>query len=96
MIIPKSFKLFGHTITVEYDDTLHQKEDFVGLAEYRNNKIILDNNKTRMQSQIEQTFFHELIHFIFEALGEIELQKNEKIVDLIAQLLHQAFDTMEY
>jgi Zn-dependent peptidase ImmA (M78 family) len=96
MKIPKKFKLFGQEIKVVFDNELQLKEDHVGLANYRKNLIILDNNVTREQSQIEQTFLHELIHFICEELGENELQKNEKLVDLIANLLHQAFETMEY
>lgn len=99
-MIPTSFNLHGHTITVEMSDELTDKEDARGLASYRLGKITIQrfNDKfyNRPDSQIEQTFYHELVHFILNEMGEKELQGNEKFVDIFSSLLHQAIVTMKF
>ena len=65
---------------------------------YRENKIKLQKKSGTVRfndEQLEHTFFHELIHFIFYFLGEGELGSNEKLVDTISGLLHQAIRTMK-
>ncbi len=92
MKIPKEFKLFGQTITVEYDKELWCREGYVGNASYSHNKITIQPNTkgiNRSQEQIDQTFLHELVHHILEAMGEDESRSNEKFVDVFASLLHQ-------
>ena len=96
MTIPKQFKLFGQTITVDYDKNMAQQhQDAVGVARYSENKITLQpdtpGNKRNSQ-QIEQCFYHELVHHILIAMGEGEQSSNEKFVDVFASLLHQ-FET---
>ena len=98
MKIPKRFKLFGQTITVEYKDKLVDKEDCVGRAIYRENKILLqkDNHSIgRTKEQIGQAFLHELMHFIMYLSNEEELRNNEKFIDITASLLHQFIITQE-
>ena len=98
MIIPQKFKLFGRTINVMYDKSILQKDDHIGQACYKEDKIkILPNTESyKMKNyQIEQIFMHELIHFILEAMNENELRINEKFVDIFASLLHQAINTFE-
>jgi hypothetical protein len=97
MRIPKRFKLFAQTIRVEYKEDLTQKNDCIGQTKYRSGKIILQStnphfNKTRQ----EQTFYHELIHWIFNVLKEENLDNNEKLVEQMSCLLHQALTTAEY
>lgn len=99
MIIPKRFKLMGHTIEVEFDPSLQFRENCSGEARYRTKKILMapsTEHHPRIQSDIEHTFYHELIHWIFHELNEYELRDNEKLVDTVAALLHQAHATMEY
>src|SRR5438132_6955230 len=99
MQIPSRFVLLGQHWTVAFVEDLSEQNDCVGDAQYRRNLIRLQPNNGvvhRPQSQVEQTFLHELLHAILEALGEKELNDNEKLVDLMAGLLHQAFTSAEY
>jgi len=102
MKIPKSFNIMGQTIEVKYDPQLTNRSDHTGEAHYRYNQIILQGAEGypgRPISQIEQTFMHELVHFILyygDCTDTKDLFKNELVVDRIAMLLHQAFTTMEY
>ena len=99
MEIPKRFKLMGHTIEVKFDPELQFRENCAGEARYRTKEILLaqsTEHHPRFQSDIEQTFYHELMHWIFHELNETELRDNEKLVDTVAALLQQAHATMEY
>ena len=97
--IPSSFYLFGQKITVEYVDTLVENEDATGLSLYRKNVIQLQKPNAgiaRPQVQIECTFLHELVHYVFFMLSKDDLRKDEVLVDTVAKLLHQALTTAEY
>ena len=96
---PKEFKIFGQTIKIKYKDTLVQESDQVGQAGFRTNEIILQRNGKnifRPIEQMQQTYLHEVMHMIFNQIGECELRDNEKVVDLIANALHQVFTTSKY
>lgn len=96
MKIPKQFELFGQTINVEYTDKLVSDRDSIGLAIYRENRILLQkatDGIIRTKEMIEQTFLHELFHFILFEAGEVELMDNEKFVDIISSLFHQFLKT---
>ena len=84
------------------DSQLAQRQDNTGEAHYRFNQILLQGAEGyvgRPVTKVEQDFIHELVHFILY-FGECEatkdLFKNERVVDRIALLLHQALTTMEY
>jgi len=99
MKIPKRFNLFAQTTTIEYDEQLHFRENCSGEARYRTNRILLQpstDQHPRIQSQIEQTFCHELVHHILHAQNKHALRDDEEFVDTFAALLHQALTTMEY
>jgi hypothetical protein len=95
MKIPKRFKLAGQTIQVIIDKELQHREDLWGLTVYRENKILLDEAIARPQTGQEQTFLHELVHWILYAM-ESDLRTDEKFVNLFSNFLHQALTTMEY
>ena len=98
MKIPKKLKLFGQTINVEFVDNLINDRDAVGLAIYRENKILLQKNVdgTKITKEMmEQTFIHEVTHFIIYLMGENELQNNEKFIDILSSLFHQFLITSE-
>jgi hypothetical protein len=86
--IPKQIKLAGLTIQIVFDDTLIATRKIVGEACYNDQKILLD--PTVSDEQLEQNFFHELLHWIFYIMGEAALRDNEKVVDLLSHFLHQA------
>jgi hypothetical protein len=98
VIIPKRFKIFGQTIEVEFHDNLVSKNDEVGHACYRENKIRLQGNTKsvpRPREQTEQGYLHEVVHIIFDQIGKDELRKDEGLVDLFANALHQILTTSE-
>jgi len=96
--IPKSFKLFGHTIKIEFDKELIETAEAVGEAHFKKNLIKLQttNNINRPKEHLEETFVHELTHFILYNMNENELTNNEKFIYVFSRLLHQALKTMEY
>lgn len=98
MIIPTQFNLLGHTIRVVFVDKLMSEHDLIGEARYLKNEIALQSRMPGIEllrSDIEQSFLHELVHFILNYMGENELRKNEKFVDLFAGMLHQTLITQE-
>ena len=88
-IIPSSFWLGGLKIEVEYDRNLVKNRQMIGEARYGEQRIILDPSAAPLQT-LEQSFLHELTHWIFFIMGEEELRSNERIVDLFAHFLYQA------
>ena len=103
MEIPKRFKLFGQTIEVVFDPTLTHEKDWNGAASYRNGAIKLQPNSEhtpRKQDHIEQTFCHELTHYLLYAAnakaGDKYLHQDEDLVEIVGCLLHQALTTMEH
>ena len=102
--IPKRFQLYGHTITVDLVTKLRATHDITGCAIFRENRIEVQpsvEGVERPRSQVESTFFHELVHWIFylsNGSDEIkpELHEREGLVDRCASLLHQAITTMEF
>ena len=99
MRIPKSFQLQGHTIQVVFDNEDCEKRKFCRYADLNGNKIVLATKVFEdkfPKTKIEQTFIHEVIHHILEALGENKLNDNEKFVDGFAGHLHQILSTFNY
>jgi predicted SprT family Zn-dependent metalloprotease len=105
MKIPKSFQLLNRTITITYDTELIYASDNKGLSRYRFNDIVLQPaSETCPISDIEQTFYHELTHWLLWFAGAMykgkeehcNMHRDEDFVDLLSCLLHQALSTMEY
>lgn len=102
--IPKKFMLGGKTITIVFDENLLRDSDWVGLADYRQNKIKLqpDTPSSKIPpDSMEHNFFHELMHWVLymasQQGGNKEyLHKNENLVELCATFLYQALKTAEY
>lgn len=97
--IPESFYLHGQKIKVGFSKDLVMKSDAIGMSKLRANQILIQDStavhKLAPQQQ-EEVFFHELVHFILDHMGEEELCRNEDFTDSFAHLLHQAMTTMEY
>lgn len=99
MKIPKSFKLFGSTITVEMNNIECDKKESYGAARFKSNAIYLTNEahgRDIDETEIESTFLHEVIHFIFTRLGYDELGDDEKLVKQFSKALHQVLTTQKY
>jgi hypothetical protein len=100
-MIPKSFKIFGHTVKVKRVKSLKDEDGKVTLGEsdiYKNEIRLLDNDTKfeLTQSQKEQTFYHELVHMILDSVGREDLSEDESLVDLISGALHQFIKTSKY
>jgi hypothetical protein len=100
MKIPTSFKLYGQTIKVEFNNSVCKREEVVGLAVESTNSIYLsdiDNWENKLPKDvIEQAFFHEAIHHILWKSGYKELAEDEDLVNRIGNLVHQMISTFEY
>ena len=104
MKIPKRFKLLGQTIHVVWESQhFVEKTDCIAFACYRKNEIQMNPNMPyKNDEQMQQTFLHELVHFIIyfsqtTKNKECEyLHEDEPFIDMSAHLLHQAITTMEY
>ena len=87
---------------------LMQERDWVGAADYSTDKIeLLPRSEVYAVSdaKLEQTFCHELTHFLIYHSGGaasaldkpgVYLHQDEEFIDLLASLIHQVFSTMEY
>ena len=61
-------------------------EDVMGQILYHNQVIYLKKDLPREQK--EKTLLHEIIHGVFEGLGELELSANEKLVHALATSIY--------
>ena len=106
MRIPKRFKLFGRTIEVVWEQgPFVERPECAAFACYRQNRIEMNPNPAISggPEQQEQSFMHEMVHFItyhsgvaYRGKDHSRMHQDEEFVDLTAQLLHQALSTMEY
>lgn len=94
LMIPKSYKLLGHTVTVHVvpeEDWKHQ--DCVGLYEPHRHRILIRGDLT--DSLKLHTLYHEMVHSWLTALGH-ELNDDEKFVDMLGGMMHQAMTTAKF
>ncbi len=99
MKIPKSFKVFASTINVGFDNVRLSNEGVLGDCSFTDGQINVCNEyKGEKISDCcaVDTFYHEKVHIILDAMGEHELSKNEKFVEVFSRLLRQSDDTAEY
>ena len=106
MQIPSSFKLLGHTITVEEELTGMYEKGRYGCSGFETKFIRITPKGPQhpvTETSIEHTFLHELVHHILyysdlaaDVKSGARLCDQEAFVDLFAGLLHQALTTMEY
>lgn len=100
--IPKSFELIDATIYTQFSPEINKylnDKDLYGEADYNQQVIKLASTvgvDLLPNFKILETYYHEKIHFILEAMGEKELRNNEKFVDLFARLLLQTDLTSKY
>jgi len=97
--LPQSFYLHGQKINIIMVDHIASENGSLGEARMTKNEIAIQQNSAgfkRPQTQVEQTFYHELVHFILHHMGQDELCGEEQFVDGFSQLLHQAMASMEF
>jgi hypothetical protein len=94
MKIPTKLSLYGLDINVVTNNEFVKMSGCIGKADYNRQMIVLDREAASEQIT-EQSYLHELTHFILFVMEEHELRTNEKFVDRFASLLHQAITTGE-
>lgn len=97
--VPDAFYLFGQKISVVWSDDLASSRQAWGEAQYAANRIVLQKPTqaiARSQSDIEQTYCHELVHYLLTMAERTKLAQDEGLVNLLGNLLHQALTTAEY
>jgi hypothetical protein len=97
--IPKRFKILGRTVEVVWVDDLLQSSDFCGAARYRMDQVALQTPNDAYRptpAQLENTFCHEVVHWMLYMSGNHDLNKQESAVELLGAMLHQILSTAEY
>jgi len=91
--IPKSFRLFGTTVNVVFNNERMNDRQNYGLSDYAKTEITLSTTQgidELSEDRILDTFYHERTHSILDMMNERELSSNEKFVDVFSKLLRQA------
>jgi hypothetical protein len=99
MKIPKSFKLFGTTVNIVWDNKHCNDIKAYGEYDYSLSRISLstvDGTNELSKDRIMDTYYHEKVHALLEMMKERDLSDNEKFVDVFAKLLRQSDETSEY
>jgi len=99
MLIPKRFKLLGHTVEVKEDPERFYERNSFGSCSFEAKWIKLvppSPSHPITQSSLEHTFIHELVHMCIYHTEQGQLNDNEGFVDALAGLLHQALTSAEY
>jgi hypothetical protein len=96
--IPTKFKLFGHTIEVDIDEDLEDRDSAQGIARFNKHKISVQCNKAakRARTNMEQCYLHEVMHMVFDQLHYSKEMYNEQLIDQLASALHQVLTTSVY
>ena len=97
--IPTEFKLNGKKITVEFDDEYCEAKGYLGEADFDLRLITLtskDGSKNLPKSEIDKTFYHELMHLILDAANRHQLKYNEDFVDAVGLLLYEFERTKKF
>jgi hypothetical protein len=97
--VPKKFKLFSATINVVFDNRRMEDKKLFGEFDSAMNKITLCDmygGEEVVVERVSDTFYHEKVHAILDAMNEKDLNNNEKFVDLFAKLLRQSDETAEF
>lgn len=94
MKLPTQFDVGGSTVKVMLKDQM-SREGAHGLARYDECEMWLDSKLTPSDLR-GITFYHELMHFIFNTIGKNHLRDDEELVDSVGNLLWQAHKTMVF
>lgn len=100
--LPYKFTLLGHEYEVQICENLLEKENIYGDANFEKKMIRVQakgasrslNEETGKLESVNiteedfvETYFHELVHIILDAMGEHKLCANEKFVSLMGKCL---------
>jgi len=97
--IPRKIQVMCRPIDVVFERDLCDREDRRGEARYRRNQIAIQENTDSASMPFDhqvETYFHELIHWVFHVLEEHELNNNEALIEKMGKLFAQAALSAEY
>jgi hypothetical protein len=92
--IPSEFQISGKTYKVSIKEGLI-KTGRMGQTDFNSLEIWLDSD-LKPEDIKAVTYFHELVHAIFESLGKDDLCSDEGLVDSFAGLLWQSIKTSKF
>ena len=98
MKIPKSFQVFGETITIRYDSKQLDDHDAWGRWVSKENTITLMENGLP-DDKMQKIFWHEVAHVIFDKLRFHDLahkENEEYLVEIIGQIMNQIINSFKY
>jgi len=99
--IPKSFMLGGIKCNVTIKDKVFLGEEECGGAANDIYSSTIEISRTVDSSECSedyqrQSFYHELVHQIFDTLGYFDLSEDERLVQQFSLLLDQFEQTKEF
>lgn len=92
IFIPSEFKLNNKKITVDFDNEYCDKEKLFGESDFTERTIVLcdkDKGNVLKKSDIDKTFYHELVHFLLDAMGKHKLKYDEDFVESLGLLIYE-------
>lgn len=93
--LPKEVKLGSHTYTVIFPYTFTEVDNFKGQIDYDLNEIrisrLTPGGVQRSDTDILQTFIHELLHGVYHTIGRSDICNDEGTIDGAANILAQAY-----
>jgi hypothetical protein len=98
-MIPKRFNVFATTVNVKIDNERLSNEGILGDCSFTDAQINVCSKykgEDVNEDAIADTFYHEKVHIILDAMGEHGLSKKEKFVEVFARLLRQSDVTEEF
>ncbi len=98
MKIPKRIQIAGKTIDIVIDPKYCNEEKIYGREVYDRNKIYLDDPVVSgiSKEKQEQTFIHEILHYIYDVLGKNDSELNsEAVICPVSELLYQVFKQIQ-
>ena len=88
--IPEMVQIGGQFIRIERKKNLMENCDCWGRWTPEQNLIeVQAQRKNICPAFLKQVFLHEIMHAILDIYGYAELSKNEELVDVLAQGVHQ-------
>lgn len=94
MKIPEKIVIGGIEVDIEYNDELLDRDNCTGVTAYEHQRIYIDPSVPG-QDIVNQSFIHEIVHYVLYVMGKHTLRKDEEFVDGFAHLAYQIIKQIE-
>ena len=88
--------MLGFNVTVEATEKLRLRNGVVGEDNFDLLSISIQGSTPdlpHLRANIEHTYLHELLHWIFYCAARQDLVEDEQLTDILAGLLHKSLTT---